>query len=125
MRLGRLKSRRQFLEITKTGHKAVTGSFVVFCRFDFVEQQRASFHSFDCLYGLTVTKKNGIAVVRNRMKRRLRAMIRDLQDEFQPLQTAGLVFIARYRLADTAYDDLCDEGRKVIRYLNRQRRKSS
>lgn len=121
MRIGRLKSRPQFLKIADSGHKAVTKSFVVFCLFDFVDKQLPSSQKFDVLFGVTATKKNGNAVVRNRLKRRLRALVRQSDKSLEKLSGAGLVFIARHSLFDTPYDDLQAEMRKVLNYLSKQK----
>ena len=122
MRTGRLKARAQFLEIANKGHKAVTKSFVVFCHFDFIKSQRPEFHEYDILAGYTVTKKLGNAVVRNRIKRRLRAMVGETlghaPDEFDG---AGLVFIGRPSAQDTDFKDLCAEARKVLNWLKKQK----
>lgn len=122
MRTGRLKARSQFLDIANTGHKAVTKSFVVFCRFDFVETQRPPFQQFDILTGYTVTKKLGNAVVRNRIKRRLRAVMDEiLPDASTEFSGAGLVVIGRPSAFESEYKDLCDEGRKVLNWLRKQK----
>ena len=75
---GRIKKRSQFLDITNNGHKALTKSFVVFCRFDYFASD-----TVDVLCGLTVSRKNGNAVRRNRIKRRLRHMLQDISNDIQ------------------------------------------
>lgn len=121
MRAGRLKSRHQFLHITHKGHKAVTRSFVVFCCFDFVEQQRPDFKPFDILCGFTVTKKMGKAVTRNRIKRRLRAVMREVLPECDSLAGAGIVIIGRHAAENTSYEALCAEAQKCFNYLRKQK----
>ncbi|MGM0422407.1 MAG: ribonuclease P protein component [Pseudomonadota bacterium] len=121
MRSGRLKNRPQFLQITQQGHKAVTRSFVVFCRFNFVAEQHPGFHQFDTLCGFTVTKKLGNAVTRNRIKRRLRAVMRDVLPECESLSGSGIVIVGRYGALKTPYDELCAEARKCFNYLRKQK----
>ena len=122
MNVGGLKKRPQFLDITNKGHKAVTKSFVVFCAFDFIESQRAEYQSYDILFGLTVTKKNGNAVQRNRIKRRLRhlarEMAKDAPDEFKG---AGLVVIGRYGAVTESFEDMKSEWNKCLNWLRKQK----
>lgn len=76
-RLERLRQRGQFLRVARTGGKAVTPGLVLQAarqpQHDRTERPRV---------GFTVTKKVGNAVVRNRVKRRLRAVA----DAVMPLQ---------------------------------------
>jgi len=122
MNIGRLKKRPQFLEISNKGHKAVTKSFVVFCLFDFIENQRPEYQNFDALFGLTVTKKLGNAVKRNRIKRRLRHVMADIAPEIPPeFDGAGLVLIGRYNADKTDYQELCGEMKKCLNWLRKQK----
>ncbi len=68
--VGRMTARRDFLAANKGG-RAPTPGFVLFVhpRGDSDPAARA---------GFTVTKKIGNSVVRNRLKRRLRALVRDI-----------------------------------------------
>lgn len=64
-----IKKRRDFLEATASGRKFVTGSFIL------QMVKRAANHpvpAAETRIGFTVTKKMGGAVIRNRIKRRLR-----------------------------------------------------
>lgn len=61
--------------------------------------------------GLTVTKREGNAVVRNRIRRRLREALRQLAREGRvppSLRAHDLVIIARSSLAVMPYAQLCD-----------------
>ena len=122
MKTGRLKKRPQFLEITNKGNKAVTRSFVVFCRFGYLDDNpRYNSAHADVLYGLTVTKKLGNAIVRNRIKRRLRHMMMGMSPEFPDVfQGAGLVLIGRPSAADMDFTELCAELRKCLNWLRKQ-----
>lgn len=68
--LDRLQRRPDFVAVTKQGHVARTPGFVL----------QAYAHGRTCRsrVGFTVTKKVGNAVVRNRIKRRLRALAVDI-----------------------------------------------
>lgn len=65
------------------------------------------------LAGLITSKRVGIAVVRNRVRRRLRAII----DEFAERLVPGtvLVVIARYRAAQAPYPQLREEWEKLAK----------
>lgn len=61
-------------------------------------------------YGFTVSRRVGKAVVRNRVKRRLREIIRQI-----PLQSGwDIIFIARAPAARTDYEDLSKSVRKIL-----------
>ncbi len=64
-----IKNRRDFLTATASGKKFVTGSFIL----QMVKRgQEHPISAGEVRIGFTVTKKMGGAVVRNRIKRRLR-----------------------------------------------------
>ncbi len=88
----RIKKRRQYELLTKLGWKVVTPGFVLLA----VEQakQKDKFLTDYPRAGFTVTKKIGNAVVRNRLRRRLKALV------FSMLNACGMagmdyVFIGR------------------------------
>ena len=66
------------------------------------------------LIGLTVSRKVGNSVTRNRIKRRLREAIRPLLPRIRP--GYSLIFVARAAMADASYEDVC---RTVYTLLNR------
>ena len=71
----RLTSRRQFLTVYEQGHRASCPSFTVFGLPNSIDH---------CRMGVTVTRKIGGAVVRNRAKRLLREVFRRRGRQLQP-----------------------------------------
>ena len=63
----RLTARRQFVQVYEKGHKAHRGAFTIFGMPNDLE---------GCRIGLTVTRRTGSAVARNRIKRVLRDVFR-------------------------------------------------
>ncbi|MDB2390365.1 ribonuclease P protein component [Alphaproteobacteria bacterium] len=70
-------------------------------------------------YGLTATKKIGNAVIRNRVRRRLRAIARQV---LAPMAMSGVdyVLIGRATTATASFSELVTEVEKSIRYLHRK-----
>ena len=65
-----IKNRKQYLEFYRIQKKVYSNFFLVLCRKD----TESSLFSI----GITVTKKIGNAVVRNRIKRRIKAYLRQV-----------------------------------------------
>lgn len=92
-----LRKRHEFLSLRDKGHKEVTRYFVM--------QARDTKQHHPALYGLTASKKIGNAVVRNRARRRLRALVRlHLAPHGRNGWHYGL--IARYALAEASFSAL-------------------
>jgi ribonuclease P protein component len=90
--------------------------------------QRASCRDLTLLYvrsnqkriGFSVSKKVGVAVVRNRTKRRLRECVRPLL----PQMRNGLyVFVARPSIAERPFADVQKQVQTLIRKLDNQPKK--
>lgn len=64
-------------------------------------------------FGLITTRRLGCAVVRNRVRRRLREIIR--QDQAQLTPGIHLVMIARWRSAEASLDELRSDWRRIAR----------
>ena len=106
--LGRLKKRSEFLYVRDGRYKAIGGVVV---------QMRKNPDSDDLIRaGFTATKKIGNAVIRNRAKRRLRAVAREKLAE---LGRPGhdYVLIARQSTVERGYSDLRADVDKALRSL--------
>ncbi|MCD8144413.1 MAG: ribonuclease P protein component [Oscillospiraceae bacterium] len=90
-----LKSNRDFRRAYRKGKSCATMTLVLYCRKNGAQQNRL---------GITTGTKVGKAVVRNRIRRRVRAIYRLHETELR----AGydLVIVARVRAADATYAQL-------------------
>ncbi|MFC3581562.1 ribonuclease P protein component [Sphingomonas hylomeconis] len=100
-----MQVRRDFLA-ANAGRRAPMPGFVLLVR----DRQDGS---PDMRIGYTVTKKIGNAVVRNRMKRRLRALARDLLPE-RGIRGADHVLIGRNGGIERDYAQLRSELAKAL-----------
>lgn len=104
----RLLKRRQFTRILQSGLKVVDPYIVMLaCRSDEPTTR----------LGLIVSRKVGNAVVRNRVKRRLREAFRQLPDKPQGLD---LVVIARYPLTEASQQQVEQSFQKGLSRLIRK-----
>jgi ribonuclease P protein component len=103
-----LKKRAAFLAVAATGKKWVAPGLVV----QFGTRREA----FGVRYGLTASKKVGNAVERNRARRRLRALAREiLLSEAKP--DRDYVLIARAGTLRRAYKDLQADLRTALQHM--------
>lgn len=102
-----LKQRADFLRLNR-GYKFTTDALIL--------RYLPTAGEGQCRVGYTVTTKCGNAVVRNRIKRRLRALVRELAAEC--VAGTDYVFIARsdalVSAADTPIDTLRQEVRRAF-----------
>ena len=94
---------------------------MVFCLSNICEHFGPRFDSgaADAFIGFTVSRRNGNAVKRNRIKRRLRHVVRDVMPQFEFLNGAAVVVIARPNARTEKYEDLSAEMQKVLNYLRK------
>lgn len=92
----RLKRRSEFQQVFQGGRKCVRPFLVVHLRLQTVPA--------DTRLGLTVSRRVGNAVTRNRVKRRLREIFRHARPDIQP--GYDIVVVARTSAADATYQEL-------------------
>ena len=106
----RLKKRKEFLFMAAKGRKApVSGLVLQFFRRPDSDPARV---------GFTVTKKVGNAVVRNRVRRRLREVVRRVEAD-TPLNGLDLVLIGRGATRERPFDALVADFRKALKLCMR------
>lgn len=114
MTLVTLKKRSDYLAVAKTGSRAVAKGLVIQKgpKLPLCDEESLP----DLRVGLTVTKKVGNAVERNRVKRRLRTLIRD---HMHTLAEPGYdyVVIGRRSALDRPYEALVKDMAYVCRKL--------
>jgi ribonuclease P protein component len=102
-----LKRRAEFLRV-RGGSRCATASFVLEAK---PRQQEES--ARQARFGFTVTKRLGKAVDRNRIKRRLRAAVRDVQMHHAK-PGYDYVIVARSPALETAYATLVEDLEKAL-----------
>lgn len=107
--ISRIKKRRDFVAAAAKGHKVVASTLVL------QGNPPAGETSSDSIrVGFTVTKKVGNAVVRNRIRRRLREAARQLVPQ-NGLAGWDYVVIGRYKALDEPFDILLRDLRYALR----------
>ena len=71
-------------------------------------------------FGMIVTKKIGCAVRRNRVRRILRVLFRDIFSEFQCIRSLDLLCIARFGILDNDYQYLKSELKFCVAKIQRR-----
>lgn len=108
--LQRVTKRKDYLSIAASGRRWFTPSFVVQTKS--VGDQEHSPH-----VGFTVTKKVGKAVIRNRIKRRLKEAARDVIPEYG-VKGRDYVLIGRKAAYDISFDKLKSDMKWALKKLN-------
>lgn len=92
----RMKKRKMFVQVSDSNQKIITNILIVQYRLN----------GLDCVRtGFTVTKKLGNAVVRNRIRRRLKEAVR-LENDISKMTGYDLVFIGRSATKDCSFSKL-------------------
>jgi len=112
--LKKLKKRQDFLRVAKIGKKVVKPAFILVAARNFLSEENQTSR-----IGYTATKKIGNAVIRNRSKRRLRAIVRErLVSQAHPNIDYNL--IARFSTQDYDYDKLIADFDDAIVEIHKQ-----
>jgi ribonuclease P protein component len=109
--LERLRKRSEFLNVAKTGERYVTPAFIIQIF------QRPS--EGPVRYGITASRKVGGAVKRNRAKRRLRALLKDILPRIGH-PGFDYVIIAREEALRRNFALMGDELEKALMRLHEQ-----
>ena len=104
------KKRKDFLRVA-SGHYIATHNVVV-------QAARSLFEDDYIRVGYTATKKIGNAVFRNKSKRRLRAVAREVLDQYA-LASIDYIFIARNSTAVCKYSELKQDAVYALKKLNK------
>ena len=110
-----LKRRSEFLRIRK-GARWATPAFVLEAKPRVAGDSTAAGNF--ARFGFTVTKQVGKAVERNRIRRRLRAAVRNVQ-EHHARRDFDYVLIARRAALDAAYPALVADLQKALERVHR------
>ena len=114
IKLGVLKTRSEFLHVRSGKYKACKNLTI---------QANNSPSSDNIRVGFTATKKIGNAVVRNKAKRRLRHVARELLPELG-INGVDYVFIARNSTSSTPYRNLISNARGALASISKMSKKS-
>ncbi|MGL4426816.1 MAG: ribonuclease P protein component [Alphaproteobacteria bacterium] len=104
-----LKKRRQFLAVSG-GKKWVAPAFIL-------QKGQAASSDTAPSFGFVVTRKMGKAVVRNRVRRRLKEAIRGLLKEDFPVQLAHYVCVARGEAKEISFPVLLEQLKRAFVFL--------
>lgn len=114
MALSRLKTRSEFLRAARGRKYAARGLVLQMWRRDAGEKNK------DPRVGFTVTRRVGNAVVRNRIKRRLRAAADEVITE-DGLPGRDYVLIGRAATLKRDYNDLLEDLRIALHMVHKRR----
>lgn len=106
-----LKARKDFQRISRCGQKWVAKSFILQALPNTTSTQSATI-------GYTVSKKVGKAVIRNKVKRRLREIFK-ISHEKQFVKDYTYVIIARRGSDKSSFDSLQKEVTWALKHLHR------
>jgi ribonuclease P protein component len=113
--MDRLRQRADFLAVAN-GARAASAAFVV--------QSRRRDDDGPIRVGFTVTKKNGTATERNRIRRRLRELVKRL-DVISMRPHSDYVLVGRRAALTCDFATMLDDLRSVLHRLERQPKRSS
>ena len=116
--LNTIKKRADFLKASKTRCKYVAPSLIVQAREHTIGEIEL-IGSLSSRVGFTVSKKVGNSVVRNRVKRRLRAAARNLIPKYS-MPNHDIVIIGRKKAVEKTFTEILIDLKKALLNLSRQ-----
>ena len=114
--MDRLRQRADFLAVAN-GARASSAAFTV--------QARRRDDDGPVRVGFTVTKKNGTATERNRIRRRLRELVKRLDDTISMRPHSDYVLVGRRAALTCDFATMLDDLRSALHRLDRQPARSS
>lgn len=106
-RINRLKKRYQFNYVYKSGEHFSSEHLVLYV---------VSSKTKSIKVGFAVTKKVGHAVVRNKIRRRLREIIRKQLPKLK--QNYNIIIVAKENIIEADFEQLCFELNKLFKKAN-------
>ena len=100
----RLKKRKQFNWTFKHGQKCYSKNLILVYNSSWAKEYKV---------GFSVTKKVGKAVVRNKVKRRLKEVVRKFKNNIAPKHT--LIFIAKPEVVNISFDEIVCEVQYLLK----------
>jgi len=110
MTLITIKKRSEFIRSNKFSNKIHTPNFII-------QKLESNEENEVPHFGFTITKKIGSAIVRNKIKRRLKTIIKELlkcEDKFFDL-SFNYILICKKEIVKVSYSDLQDELMKKFK----------
>ncbi len=98
-----LKTNSEFKRVYKNGKSYATRNLVIYWLPTKLDKNR---------YGFSVSKRVGKAVVRNKIKRRLKEIIREFEKQYN-FKTYDIIFIARNPIVDLDFSQLKRDVRRL------------
>ncbi|MGM0548533.1 MAG: ribonuclease P protein component [Bacillota bacterium] len=104
-----LKKNKEFKKVYENGKSYATRNLVIYClKYKKGKKNR---------YGLSVSKRVGNAVVRNKLKRRLREIIREFEKN-EDFKGYEIIFIARNPVVQLNYHSLKKDVNRLLKKMN-------
>lgn len=107
-----IKKRKDFIKVAQKGQKVIQSSLILQAAFNFGNLK----HDFEI--GYTATKKLGKAHIRNRTKRRLRAIARELLPQ-NHLSQVQYVLIGRHNTASCDFDKIRTDMQYALKKIHK------
>ena len=114
--IARLKKRPEFLRVARTRQKFVTPGLILQMR-----ERESSEAEMPVRVGFTVSRKVGNAVVRNRVRRRLREAAETIIPKYTP-GNRDYVIIGRHQAFKLSFPSLLEDLERALKNLGAQRK---